>query len=601
MSCSMERLEDRIVPAIIMVTSVADNQIVDGQVTLREAIKAANTDLSVDGSTAGSGADTIQFAAGLAGQMIALGGTQLTINSALTINGPGSSQLTISGTNQSRIFDVAAGSTATISGLTLINGRITSGLGAGLRNLGTLTLNDCTVAGNIASNSGTGGGVANAGILTVFSSTVSGNVAGNSGGGIDNSGMLTISNSNISNNQTSMAGSVGGGVSNTGTLTIANSTIAGNRSVRGGGIDNQAGTITFSACTISGNTASGNGGGISNSSSFTFITLTINNSTLVGNMASVDGGGLYDETDPSFGNVIVVVNNCTISGNSAGHKGGGIGGETVSSNSILVTVNNSTITENSAAGNGGGIDTTNFGGEHFQLRNTIVANNDATGAGDDVSGAVFVEYSLIEKISGTQILETVHGSNRYGIDPRLAPLADNGGPSLTHALLPGSPAINRGANSTNSSFDQRGLGFVRAVGRTDIGAFEVQQKGVYLVPDLTKVGKQQLIVVGSQLKDSISVASSGAGATQKYNVTFNGKIQKFAASSVVGIVVLGNDGDDNLTLASTVTIGGILNGGLGDDTLTGSSGNDILLGGEGDDKLMGMGGNDGCAQRFWRC
>ena len=58
------------------------------------------------------------------------------------------------------------------------------------------------------------------------------------------------------------------------------------------------------------------------------------------------------------------------------------------------------------------------------------------------------------------------------------------------------------------------------------------------------------------------------------------------------IVVLGNDGDDNLTLASTVTIGGILNGGLGDDTLTGSSGNDILLGGEGDDKLMGMGGND---------
>ena len=151
-----------------------------------------------------------------------------------------------------------------------------------------------------------------------------------------------------------------------------------------------------------------------------------------------------------------------------------------------------------------------------------------------------------------------------------------------------STAINRGSNPTPSSFDQRGLGFVRAVGRTDIGAFEVQQKGSYLVRDLSNPAKQQVIVVGSPLNDTISVAV----AAGKLSVTFNGRIQRFTAANIVGIVIKGNDGDDTITLASTVTIGGILDGGLGDDILTGSSGNDILLGGEGDDKLLGNGGRD---------
>ena len=93
----LERLEDRTVPAVITVTSAADNLTVDTQVTLREALQAANSDTSVDGSTAGSGADTIQFAGSLAGQTITLGGTELLISSALTINGLGASQLSING------------------------------------------------------------------------------------------------------------------------------------------------------------------------------------------------------------------------------------------------------------------------------------------------------------------------------------------------------------------------------------------------------------------------------------------------------------------------------------------------------------------------
>ena len=176
----LERLEDRIVPAIITVTSAADDLTVDGQVTLREAIQAANTNLRVDGSTAGSGADTIQFAAGLAGQTITLGGTQLQITSPLTINGLGAAQLSISGNNTSRIFEVLAGNSVTISGLTLTNGNATD-FGGGIFNRGTLTMNNNTLSGNSAGN--VGGAIASDGTLTISNTTFSGNSAGIDGGG----------------------------------------------------------------------------------------------------------------------------------------------------------------------------------------------------------------------------------------------------------------------------------------------------------------------------------------------------------------------------------------------------------------------------------
>ena len=772
----LERLEDRIVPAIITVTSAADNLTVDNQVTLREAIQAANTNLSVDGSTAGSGAvaDTIQFAAGLAGQTITLGGTQLRITSALTINGLGASQLTINGNNTSRIFEVTSGNTVTISRLTLTNGNATdsdgggivnfgtltissskifgnstSGGGGGIFNSGTLTINNGTVSANSATNGG--GGIANDGTLTISDSVISGNSTDSDGGGIRNFGPLTISNSEIAVNSALVAGggiandgtltisnseifrnstgALGGGIMNSGTLTISNSNIRDNSTTgdfgQGGGIHNVA-TLTISNSSVSGNSAAGdfgNGGGIDNSGTLTIInssvsgnladssgggiknfgtltisnstvsansatnaggginndggtltirnsaisgnstdflgggimnsgTLTISNSTIAGNSAILgDGGGIFISHSGvisqrvirisnseisgnsagffgggisnfiSSGDLILTLNNSTISGNSAVRDGGGIrsrvrasstftlelNNSTISGNSVTdngngggisntadefgtftLTSNNSTIAENSAIGNGGGISNSGGGGFTASLRSTIVANNDATGSGDELSGTFRVEHSLIERRAGATIRESVAGSNRYGVDPLLAPLAENGGPTLTHALLAGSPAINHGSNPTPQSFDQRGLGFVRAVGRADIGAFEVQQKGAYLVRDLNDSTKRQLIVVGSQRDDTISVAL----VSPNFNVTFNGKIQKLPAANVVGIVVMGNDGNDTITLASSVTIGGILNGGLGDDVLTGSGGNDILLGGEGDDRLLGMGGAD---------
>ena len=575
-SCWIERLEERIVPAIITVTSAADNLVVDGQVTLREAIQAANTNLRVDGSTAGSGADTIQFAAGLSGQTITLGGTQLQITSPLTINGLGATQLSISGNNTSRIFEVLAGNSVTISGLTLTQGNADNG--GGIINSGILTISNSTISGNSAifggGENGNGGGISNVGTLTINNSTISGNLA-NGGNSIINSGN-------------------GGGISNVGTLTISNSMISGNSTQggdgngnggNGGGINNFAdvgnATLTINNSTISGNLANGgNGGGIRNFADTGAVTLTVSNSTISGNFAS-QSGGISNFAD--IGNATLTINNSTISGNSASGEIGGI------FNNGILTISNSTISENSSgfSSNHGGI--FNNGNIPVSLRSTIVANNDAAlGTDDDLSGSFRVEYSLIRSRASATIVESVPGSNLYGVDPHLGPLAENGGPTLTHALLAGSPAINRGSNPMPHSFDQRGLGFVRAVGRTDIGAFEVQQRGSYLVPDLTNPSKRQLIVVGSQDRDTISVAV----ASGKFNVTINGLKQSYPVANIVGIVVRGNDGNDTITLSRGVTIGGILDGGLGDDILTGSAGNDLLLGGEGDDKLLGLGGRD---------
>ena len=564
LSRRLEHLEDRTVPAIITVTSAADDG--SGGITLREAIQAANTDLSVDGSTAGSGTDTIQFAAVLVGgQTITLGGTQLLIDSNLTINGPGASALTIDGNGESVIFKVAGGKTVTISGLTITNGNADEGqYGGGIDNNGTLTISNSTISGNSAAEFG--GGIYTNGTLTISNSTIAGNSAAIHGGGIINYGPLTISNSTIAGNS---AVNEGGGIYNNGTLTISNSTISGNSAVYGGGLYNYD-TLTISNSTISGNSAV-NGGGINNSG-----TLTISNSTISGNSADY-GGGIRN-----YGPL--TISNSTISGNSVATEGGGI------INFGPLTISNSTISGNSAATEGGGI--RNFSIFFVGLRSTIVANNSAP-SGPDLNGNFGVEYSLIKRRTGATLRESVAGSNRYGLDPLLGPLADNGGPTLTHALLLGSPAINRGSNYAPqplvpTAYDQRGLGYVRAVGRTDIGAFEVQQKGSYLVTEVTSPVSRRLIVVGSQFNDTVSVAV----ASGKLNVTFNGRIQKFAAANVVGIVIMGHDGNDTLTLASSVTLGGLLNGGLGEDLLTGSVGNDILLGGEGDDKLLGGGGRD---------
>ncbi len=295
--------------------------------------------------------------------------------------------------------------------------------------------------------------------VTISGLTIANSSAG-SGGGISNSGTLTMTNCTVSGNS---AGPGGGGIANGGTLTMTNCTVSGNIAGFGGGISN-SGTLTMTNCTVSGNSAPGvGGGGIGNSG-----TLTMTNCTVSGNSAvPFGGGGILNNVNGKL-----TMTNCTVSGNSAS-GGGGI------SNLATLTMTNCTVSGNSAVpGDSGGI--RNFA--TLNLNNSIVANNTAS-SGPDISGPVSSgDFNLIGNTSG--ISGSLPGSNNItGQDPKLAPLGDYGGPTQTHALLCGSPAIDSGSNQLvavgcSLTTDQRGS--ARIVNSlVDIGAFEAN---IFLSP-----------------------------------------------------------------------------------------------------------------------
>ena len=262
-----------------------------------------------------------------------------------------------------------------------------------------------------------------------------------SGGGIDNYGTLTINNSIIRANTNTSYGSSGGGIKNQGTLILNNSAVSNNTGTAGAGINNQ-GTLTLNNSTVNGNSSTGfwgtGGGGIYNNG-----TLTINNSTISGNQASAAGGGSAGGGIYSYGGT-VILNNSTVASNSSSGASGGVGGGILNGSSL--TINNS-----------------------------IIARNTATTSSPDCSGLISSGgYNLIGNNSNCTFSATsgdLVGTSASPINPRLTPLQDNGGPTFTHALMFGSPAIDAGNAATCLSTDQRGV--ARPVGVTcDIGAYE---------------------------------------------------------------------------------------------------------------------------------
>ncbi|MBW1907000.1 MAG: hypothetical protein JRJ24_17200 [Deltaproteobacteria bacterium] len=274
-------------------------------------------------------------------------------------------------------------------------------------------------------------GILNNGTLTISNSVVSDSGGGFKGGGILNVGGATmmITNTTVSGNR---AGDPGGGVANDpgATMTITNSTVTGNTASEGGGVHNW-GTLTMTGVVVSANSVSpgaseGEGGGVAN-----WGTLVLTNSTLSGNDATAGGGGIYNSADGGGGTLVLV--NSTVSGNSSGSGADGI------------------------FTNGGSV----------ALTNSIVD--------DDCDGDITSNGYNIESPGNTCGFDQVGDqASVSAVQLDLGPLADNGGLTETHALLPGSVAINQIPEAAcEVDTDQRGV--TRPQGPAcDVGAFEVQ-------------------------------------------------------------------------------------------------------------------------------
>lgn len=370
--------------------------------------------------------DTIQFDSSLNGQTITLSGDDIDITNDITIDGPGANKLTIDGDGSSRIFDIAGGTTAEISGLTLTNGAGGNPGGGAIYNKGELTINYCEISGNHSK---------------------------------------VTSNPNVG----------GGGIHNEGDIKIYNSTLSGNTTADGG--------------------SNSGGGGIYNSSG----TVDIVNSTLSGNDTRNYGGGIYVEA----GNI---------------------------------NIYNSTIASNDTDENGGGI-YQNAG--TVKIYSTIVADNTGT-KNPDIDGTVeSLDYNLIENTSGA----TINGSptnDVLGNDPKLALLADNGGPTRTHAIEAASPARNAGENESSVSpfhplqYDQRGSGYARDNGDgVDIGAYEAYFNHAPEVDSGT-------ILNLSDVKED-AATNNGDTVAQIINNISSGSISDADPSDILGLAIVGMD------------------------------------------------------------
>jgi filamentous hemagglutinin family protein len=442
---------------ILTVTNSADS----GTGTLRNLINSS-----------GSG-DEIRFSTDM---KILLNSFLDITTKTLTIDGE-TNNIILDGKNNNRIIAIQTNSSVSLNNLTIRNGRTTADGGAGIRiQDSNVTINNSTISNNIATVDG-GGGIliTNDSSVTINNSTISNNTsAGDDGGGISikDYSNVTINNSTISNNVVTFDD--GGGIANRNdsTLTINNSIISGNSTLGTGGagagvVSKDSPSTNINNSTISGNSANENGGGLFIKDSVAII----ENSTISGNSAGIDGGGLVLDESSS-----VTLKNTTMSGNSANNNGGGI---FLNSNSedLVLSVINTTIFENRASNEGGGVYFQNSGGGSatISVLNSIIAGNsagDSTTNDTNDDGNVTIAdrgYNLIgvDGTGGFTNSNTFTDISTSNLN--LAPLGDYGGDTQTHALLPGSIAINAGTSLDAPNVDQRG--FDRGI--VDIGAFEV--------------------------------------------------------------------------------------------------------------------------------
>lgn len=430
------------------------------QCTLRAAIEEAN---------ASAGLDTILLPAGVFELTLAGGGEDaaasgdLDITDPLNVLGAGAGSSIVRQRAADRVFDVGAGAQATLSRLTIAGG---GGIetGGGIRNLGVLAVTDCEVSGNGAEGRSVrfGGGVFNAATIAITGSRIIDNrvggdgIAGAAGAGIYNTLAAAITGSRVEGNEAAGPAAAGGGIFQLapGVLQVGLSSVTGNSAANGAGVAIGGGTVNLSSALLAENAATAAGGGLRVSAG----TATLTNSTLSGNSADADGGGIA----ANGGSVALAF--VTVAANLADADDGG-------------------------GGNGGGVWIGPAAA--VSVRHGLIADNlDRGGEAPDCSGAlVSLGHALLESSSGCALASGA--GDLVGVDAGIGPLADNGGPTRTHALSAASPALDAGDASgcvglagTPLLIDQRGSarprdGDADGVALCDRGAYELVSEPLF--------------------------------------------------------------------------------------------------------------------------
>jgi predicted outer membrane repeat protein len=287
---------------------------------------------------------------------------------------------------------------------------------------------------------------------------------------------VTLAHLTVTNGQSS---DVGGGILDNGNLTASDLTVRGNSAAHSGGGIYIHGNLTLNSSTVMSNTAD-LGGGI-----YVYPlygNLEMNDSTVNGNTSTGDGGGIWN------GGGGLVVHRSTISGNAADQNAGGVyvnPATPVSFSESTIAFNLANAAGAHASATGGGIEVITET-DVVYLKNSILDSNFVEACSlfcfpipDNCAGPLISQdYNLISFVSNPCIISGTTGHNITNQGALLGPLAHNGGPTQTHALLKGSPAIDAifyGQNGcgSNPTTDQRGWSRPYPAGKNcDVGAYE---------------------------------------------------------------------------------------------------------------------------------
>ena len=533
-----------------------DSDFSEGDLSLREAIAIAES------------GDLVTFSSNLRGGTINLSLGELVIDKNLTINGLGADQLTIDAGGENRIFNLDDG-----------NGEVNLDIA-----IDGLAITGADISRKRAENSA-GGGIFSSENLKLSNSLVSGNIAGFAGGGIYSSGgSLSISNSTIDDNSasrpTAISQSIGGGIATLGTtVEINDSQITNNTaSLGGGGIEvRNSSSLTISDSNITDNFGL-NAGGINSANS----RVNIQNSSVSNN-----GTGFYEGSGAisSDSDSLLTIDHSIIDSNSGADgldRGPAMGGPLNAFAAGIgargtTTISNSTISNNIALrGDREDIDTDIKIGHGIRntgtlniTNSTFIGNTDEgiknEGGSVNIANSTIVDditgFSVGNPEAGSSVTSSIIVINDSGIRPTvdsnqnlianyddigLGELQDNGGSTLTVALLEGSLAINAGSNDLNLVNDQRGEGFSRTVGAaTDIGAFEFQD-GNSQVPDVQ--------VPDIQIPDDDLIFGGGGGADTLIGGAGH-DVFVLEASDIHDMIVDFELGSDRLQLSESLSLG----------------------------------------------